>query len=119
MDEHKKIIGVIGSGAMGAGIAQVAAAAGHRVIIYDSSSKALDKAQGALSKTLEKLISRGKIEESDAKSIFARIVFSEDIISFKNCTFIIEAIVENLETKQNMFQHVEALVGDDCILASN
>jgi 3-hydroxybutyryl-CoA dehydrogenase len=119
MNSEKTVIGVVGSGAMGAGIAQVAATSGHRVIIYDSNSKALEKAKSTLSKTLEMLISKGKIDDQTAKSIFTRIVFAEDITSFKNCGFIIEAIVENLAIKQNMFQQVEALVGEDCILASN
>lgn len=113
------VIGVVGSGAMGSGIAQVAASSGHRVVLYDSNDKALDKSRAKLSATLEKLIEKGKLDQETAESIFKRIVFAHDMDSFKDCGLIIEAIVENIEIKQAVFHHIETVVSDDCVLASN
>jgi 3-hydroxybutyryl-CoA dehydrogenase len=113
------IIGVIGSGAMGSGIAQVAATAGHRVVLYDTNPKAIDKAKNNLAKTLEKLIEKGKLDEGAAKNIFTRIIYSQNLNSIKDCGLVIEAIIENLDIKQNLFHQMEALVNENCILASN
>jgi 3-hydroxybutyryl-CoA dehydrogenase len=112
-----KVIGVIGSGAMGSGIAQVAAQAGHNVVVYDNNQMALDKAKDNLSKTLNKLQEKGKIE--DATVIFNRFVFANELTAFADCSLIIEAIVEKLEVKKVVFSEVEKIVTSDCILATN
>ncbi len=111
------ITGIIGSGAMGAGIGQVAAVAGHKVIIYDNNSASLDKARAALQATLAKLEEKGKI--TSAAEIMDRVTFADDIKALATCGLIIEAIVERLEVKKAVFADVEALVSDACILASN
>lgn len=117
------VIGIIGSGAMGSGIAQVAATAGHKVIVYDSSSLAVEKAVSNLSATLDKLAAKGKISAEDAKSIFSRVHFISDLPelakSGHNCSLIIEAIIENLEAKQALFSELEKIVQGNCILATN
>ena len=112
-------IGIVGSGAMGAGIAQVAATAGHSVIVYDNNMLALDKAKLNLENTLKKLTEKQKITEEEAKGIFERTQFAGDLDAFKNCGLIIEAIVENIDVKQKLFSELEAIVSADCILASN
>jgi 3-hydroxybutyryl-CoA dehydrogenase len=112
-------IGLIGAGAMGAGIAQVAATAGHTVLIYDTNQTALDKAKVSLESTLKKLVEKQKLTEENAKGISTRTQFSSNLNDFKNCTAIIEAIVENLEVKQKLFVELESIVSADCILASN
>ncbi len=112
-------IGVIGSGAMGAGIAQVAATVGHSVVVYDNNQAALDKAKSNLETTLKKLIEKQKLTEQSAKEISARIQFVNDLNQFKSCGLVIEAIIENLEIKQKLFLELETIVSDDCILASN
>ncbi len=104
---------------MGAGIAQVAATAGHQVIVFDTNQAALDKAKGNLEITLKKLSEKQKITEQAAKEIFGRIQFATDLNQFKNCDLIIEAVVENLEIKQKLFVDLEATVSENCILASN
>lgn len=116
MDKNT-IVGVIGSGAMGAGIAQVAAMAGHNVIIFDNNGAALEKAKQNLSATLAKLQEKGKISSSD--DIFHRFSFAGDVAAFASCGLVIEAIVENLEVKKTVFKNVEAVVTTECILASN
>jgi 3-hydroxybutyryl-CoA dehydrogenase len=112
-------IGIIGSGAMGSGIAQVAAQAGHDVVVFDQQQSALDRAKNALKSTLAKLVEKGKISEQDSASIFGRVAFRETIGSLSSCGLVIEAIVENLDVKKTVFQSLETLVTADCILATN
>ncbi len=112
-------IGIIGSGAMGAGIAQVAAMAGHAVIIFDTQNAVLEMAKSNLEITLKKLVEKQKINGNQAAEIFTRITFSREMQSVKNCELIIEAIVENLEIKKNVFTQLEEIVSESCILASN
>ena len=117
--ENKKTIGVIGAGAMGSGIAQVAATAGHNVILHDNSSQGLKAAMEKLKALFEKLVAKGKYSEADAKAILGRITPSETLEKFKPCGLVIEAIIENLKIKQSIFHQLEDIVDGDCILASN
>jgi 3-hydroxybutyryl-CoA dehydrogenase len=110
-------IGVIGSGAMGSGIAQVAAVAGHHVIVYDNNVTALDKAKKNLDATLHKLAEKGKI--TAPHEIMQRISFADNIVSFAHCSLVIEAIIENLEVKKAIFSELEMIVSRECVLASN
>lgn len=110
-------IGVIGSGAMGAGIAQVAAVAGHQVVLYDTNVAALEKAKQNIEKILAKLQEKGKIP--NAADVLNRFTFAGDINSFAACHVVIEAIIEKLDVKQAVFAAVEQVVNEHCILASN
>lgn len=112
-------IGIIGSGAMGAGIAQVAATAGHQVLIYDNNQQALDKAKPNLESTLKKLLEKQKITNEASQGIIDRTQYVSSLADFKGCGLIIEAIVENLEVKQKVFAELETIVSPECILASN
>lgn len=112
-------IGVIGAGSMGRGIAQVAATAGHEVIIFDTNTETLAQARDFILKMLNKLATKGKLTDQEAKAIFGRIYFVESFSSFSDCNLIIEAIIENLEIKQKVFKELETIVSADCILASN
>lgn len=111
------IVGIVGSGAMGNGIAQVAAMAGHTVFVYDNNKEALERAKLATSKTLQKLLEKGKI--TDAEAIFAKYNYVDQLTDLKDCGLVIEAIIENLDIKKNVFSSLEALVSEECILASN
>ena len=110
-------IGIIGAGAMGAGIAQIAATAGHQVVITDTQNAAVEKAKAGLQSLLEKLQSKGKIE--DASAIFNRFQFHTSLSELSDCHLIIEAIVENLDIKKKVFAEVEMMVSPNCILATN
>ncbi len=112
-------VGIVGAGAMGAGIAQVAAAAGHKVLLFDQSEKALLTAEAQLKQTLEKLVEKGKISPEGAKALAHRIQYVEDLDLFKTCGLVIEAIIENLEIKKKVFSRLEQIVAQDAILASN
>lgn len=113
------IIGIVGSGAMGSGIAQVAATAGHQTFIYDTNTVALDKAKTNLNNSLSKLVEKQKITQEKANSILGLTHFTTSLEDLKNCQLIIEAIVENLEVKQSVFKELENLTLSKCILASN
>lgn len=113
------IIGVIGSGAMGSGIAQVAASAGHDVILLDTNADQLEKAKKNLRATLDKLAEKGKISKLIADETFARIKFTGANTDFAKCGLVIEAIIEKLDVKQTVLIELEKIVSKDCILATN
>ena len=110
-------VGVIGSGAMGAGIAQVAAMAGHKVVLYDNNAASLDKAKISLTATLQKLEEKGKIPS--AGDVLGRFTFAGQVTDFASCGLVIEAIVERLDVKKAVFADVEKVVSKECVLASN
>src|SRR5688572_23316753 len=90
-------VGVIAAAAMGSGIAQVAAVAGHKVMLYDTNSAALEKAKASLTQTINKLTEKGKI--TNAEEVLSRFTFTAVLEDFKSCGLVIEAIIENLEVK--------------------
>jgi 3-hydroxybutyryl-CoA dehydrogenase len=112
-------IGIIGSGTMGIGITQLAATAGHRVVLYDLNSDALKKAQTQLQIQINKLEEKGKLNASDAVALMGRIYFVEKKEALSDCKLIIEAIIENIQIKKSLFADLEHIVSTDCILASN
>ena len=114
-----QLISVIGAGTMGSGIAQVAASNGCQVTIVDSSQPALENSKSKLKSILNRLVEKGKINEEQSKSIFARIHWTTKMDEISNSNMVIEAIVENLEIKQKLFSEMESLVSDVCILATN
>lgn len=111
------IVGVIGSGAMGSGIAQVAATAGHSVILYDNNEAALARAKSNLAATFQKLEEKGKI--ASAAALLDKFTFAGGLAALKDCGLVIEAIVERLDVKKAVFADLENFVSDTCILASN
>lgn len=113
------IIGIIGAGAMGSGIAQVAAQCGHQVIISDARQEALDQSKSALQTTMVKLVEKGKVTLEEVTAIRSRITYNTSLAAFKPCGLVIEAIVENLEVKKKVFAEVESIVSDTCVIASN
>ncbi|HRD40679.1 MAG TPA: 3-hydroxyacyl-CoA dehydrogenase NAD-binding domain-containing protein, partial [Bacteroidia bacterium] len=112
-------IGIIGSGAMGSGIAQVAATAGHDVFIYDNNPASIEKAKNNLASSLLKLVEKQKLTKEKADSVLAKSNFISQLKDLSACDLVIEAIVENLEVKQKVFSELETLVSDNCILATN
>jgi 3-hydroxybutyryl-CoA dehydrogenase len=113
------IIGIVGSGAMGTGIAQVAATAGHLVVIYDNNVESLKKCKHNLAVTFAKLVEKQKLSNEDAHKIVSRITFAEHAMHLHECGLIIEAIVENLDVKKQVFALLEKTTEGRCVLASN
>ena len=114
-----KRVAVIGAGAMGSGIAQVAAMAGHEVILYDAFPNAVAKGRDGILQSLNKLAEKGKITDQEAKTIFGRLYFAENLDAISGSDLVIEAIIEKEEEKKKLFALVEPLVSEQTIIASN
>ncbi len=112
-------VGIIGSGTMGSGIAQVAAAAGCEVLLFDLLPENLEKAETDLEKVLNRLVEKGKISEEEKRAIQNRIHYVNTVSPLAGSELVIEAIIENLEIKQKVFTELESIVSAECILASN
>ncbi|MDX1782790.1 MAG: 3-hydroxyacyl-CoA dehydrogenase NAD-binding domain-containing protein [Aequorivita vladivostokensis] len=114
-----KKVGIIGGGTMGSGIAQVAATAGCSVKLYDTKTEALEKAKADLEKIMDRLLEKGKINSEEKQRIQNNIKYVNSLKELKDSDLTIEAIVENLDIKKNVFSTLEKFVSDDCIIASN
>lgn len=114
-----KNVGIIGAGTMGAGIAQVAATAGCSVKLYDTKTEALEKAKSDLEKIMDRLVEKGKIDSEEKERIQNNIKYVNSLTELKDSDLTIEAILENLDIKKNVFSTLEKFVSDDCIIASN
>jgi 3-hydroxybutyryl-CoA dehydrogenase len=112
-------IGIIGAGTMGVGIAQVAATAGCKVVLFDANAPQIDKALSGLEKTLQKLAEKGKISQEKAAEIRNNIVKGEALQDLKDSDLVIEAIIENKDIKTKVFTELENYVSESCILSSN
>lgn len=112
-------VGVLGAGTMGSGIAQVAAQSGHHVVLVENNKNALDKAKNNLEKIFHRMVEKGKWTSDFANAAYGRITFTQDLNDFNGCGLVIEAIVENIDIKHQVFRAIEAIVGKECILASN
>ena len=110
---------VIGSGAMGRGIAQIAVAAGLEVRLWDTSAPQLAEARDFIARMLRRQAEKGRMDASDAEAAIARLVIAGGLGDLAGVELVIEAIIEDLEIKKNLFRDLEDIVGDDCILASN
>ena len=125
LDRDSKV-GVIGAGAMGSGIAQVAATYGHRVVLHDTRSGALDNAARSIEKSLARSVEKGRLTVDDAKATRERITLegadtgdSPSLEPFRDCALVIEAVVEDVGIKRDLFARLEAVLADDAILATN
>ena len=113
------VVGVAGAGAMGRGIAQVAATGGIGVLLYDERPEATTEARSFIDRMLLRAVQKGRLSEADAKQALARIEPAGSVQAFAPCHVVVEAIVEDLEAKQELFRKLEEIVAEDCILATN
>jgi 3-hydroxybutyryl-CoA dehydrogenase len=112
-------VGVIGAGTMGSGIAQVAATAGHSVVVFDADASAAARARESLGILFDRLVDKGRVDRSTADEILGRIDFADDIAALEPCGLVIEAIIEDLAVKQSVFKALDGLVVADAVLATN
>ena len=112
-------IGIIGSGTMGIGIAQVAATSGCDVFLYDTNSAQTEKSLLILKNTLHRLAEKQKISAEKSEEVFNKIKPCNDLQDFATCDLVIEAIVENKEIKTKVFQNLEEIVSENCVISSN
>ncbi|MEO6347429.1 MAG: 3-hydroxyacyl-CoA dehydrogenase NAD-binding domain-containing protein [Aquaticitalea sp.] len=112
-------VGIIGSGTMGSGIAQVAATCGCKVKLYDTNQEALDNSKSTLEKILTRLIEKGIMDSDEKSKIQNNISYVDKLKNLSDSNLTIEAIVENLDIKKKVFSELESYVSEDCIIASN
>ena len=113
------LVGLVGAGAMGRGIAQIAAQGGCQVLLFDAQSGAADTARAAVQEQWQRLLSKGRISEEQLQAWSARLQPVADMAALKDCTLVVEAIVERLDVKQAVFAQLEAVVAPDAVLVSN
>ena len=116
-------IGVVGAGTMGSGIAQMAAGAGHRVMVTDASAESLESARDRLKKTTAGLVKKGRLDAETSRLLDELITWAPgaagEYALFRHCDLVIEAVVEDLAIKRDVFRRLEAAVSPKCLLASN
>ena len=118
-NEAVNLIGIVGAGAMGSGIAQIASQAGQDVVLFDLSQEALTTSSANLQKVMNRLIEKGKVTSDEATAIQGRIEKTTVISRLKDCDLIVEAVVEDLEIKKRVFKRIEEIVSKEAIIASN
>ncbi len=112
-------VGVLGAGLMGHGIAQVAATAGYDVVLREVDDDALQRGLGRIDKQLSRAVEKGRTSQEDADAIRGRILATTDYADLAGCQLVIEAITEDLELKLAMWAHLDPIVADDAIFATN
>ncbi len=112
-------IAIVGAGAMGAGIAQVAAQNGHEAYLTDKFEKALERASAGHEKILARLVEKERLKHGQDKEILSRITYTSRMSDLKDAGLVIEAVIENLDVKKEIFRKLETIVPEDAILASN
>jgi 3-hydroxybutyryl-CoA dehydrogenase len=122
--DNTTVIGVVGAGAMGTGIAQVAAAAGHRVVLADARQGATPQAQATIARAMDREVEKERLSRDAADELMARVDFQwealgDDFSAYAPCGLIIEAVIEDLETKRVLLRRLESVVTTDAVLATN
>jgi 3-hydroxybutyryl-CoA dehydrogenase len=113
------IVGVAGAGFMGSGIAQTAAAAGKRVLVYEPDQEPLDHSADALAQALEKAVTRGRLDQAQAAATAGRISYTTRIEDLAQASVLLEAVVEDLAVKRELFARLDEAAPDAAFLASN
>jgi 3-hydroxybutyryl-CoA dehydrogenase len=114
-----KRVGVLGSGLMGSGIAQVAATAGYDTMVRDVTQPILDKAKAGIEKSLAKFVEKGKLPAADREAALGRLSFTTTTADLKSCDIVVEAVTEDLEVKNALWMELDGLCGGGTIFASN
>ncbi|MEO7744194.1 MAG: 3-hydroxyacyl-CoA dehydrogenase [Usitatibacter sp.] len=114
-----KPVGIVGTGFMGRGIAQVTAQAGFEALLFDARAGAATQARDAIAAQLGKLAEKGKLDAAGAEQAIARVKPVDVLAGLAACGLVVEAIVEDLEAKRDLFHALEAIVAPDCLLATN
>ncbi|MEY9863142.1 3-hydroxybutyryl-CoA dehydrogenase [Catenulispora sp. GAS73] len=118
-DANESLVGVIGAGTMGAGIAQLAVQAGHPVAVFDAVEGAAARAVAGVGRRLDSLAAKGRIAAEEAQAAKDRLGAVETLDALKDAGLVVEAVIEDLGVKQKLFADLEDIVGPDCLLATN
>lgn len=119
MENTQMIVGIVGAGAMGSGIAQIAAQTGWQVLLLDQSSERLAKSANQLAAVCDRLVEKGRLESVESEALQGRIVRTTDLQNLASCHLIVEAIVEDFDAKKEVLQALEEIVGESTVLATN
>jgi len=114
-----KRLGIVGSGIMGSGIAEVAAKAGIEVFLRSRKQATADAMVAALEKSLDKQVEKGRLEASERDQVLGRVTGTHDLHALAECDLVIESVVEDLDVKKELFRGLDLAVKDDAILATN
>jgi 3-hydroxybutyryl-CoA dehydrogenase len=114
-----KRVGIVGSGTMGAGIAEVAAKTGHEVVLRSRQQETADRMVASLEKSLAKQVEKGRISEEDSAAALGRVTATSDLGELAGCDLVIESIIEDLAAKKHLFNELDRICGDHTILATN
>jgi 3-hydroxybutyryl-CoA dehydrogenase len=112
-------IGIVGSGIMGSGIAEVAATTGHEVVLRSRSLESAQAMVAGLAKSLARQVEKGRREQADADAALARVTATADLADLADCDLVIESVVEDLEVKKALFRELDAICGAGTIIATN
>src|SRR3954465_10447250 len=113
------IVGVVGAGAMGRGIAQIAAQSGSAVHLYDTQPAALERALKDIGTQWDRLVEKGRMDAAQAQACKQRLQAAGTLAALRDCKLVVEAIVERLDIKQALFRELEGIVGQYTVLATN
>jgi 3-hydroxybutyryl-CoA dehydrogenase len=114
-----EIIGVIGAGTMGNGIAQTAANSGFDVVMCDIEKEFVERGFAAIGKSLDRFVKRETMTEEQKAEVLGRIQTTTDLADLKDCFLVVEAATENFDVKKQLFERLDEITNEDCILASN
>jgi 3-hydroxybutyryl-CoA dehydrogenase len=114
-----KLVGIVGSGQMGNGIAQVAAQFGYQVMMMDVSAGALDKGMGTIASSCDRIIKKNAMTEDEKSRLLGRIKTTQDTTALKDCDIVIEAATENIDLKLKIFQDLDSKLKPQALLVSN
>jgi len=112
-------VGIVGSGIMGSGIAEVAATSGHEVVLRSRSLDSALATKDGLQRSLARQVEKGRREQADADAALARVRATDDLADLADCDLVIESVVEDLEVKKALFAELDALVKEGAVLATN
>ncbi len=119
MSREFSTIGVVGLGTMGAGIAEVFARNGFRVVGVEQTDDHLERGRGHIENSTRRAVKRGKLTEDEHQGIFERLAFTTSLTDLKDCDLVVEAVLEHLDLKRAIFKQLDDIVRPDCVLATN
>jgi 3-hydroxybutyryl-CoA dehydrogenase len=112
-------VGVVGCGLMGSGIAQVSAQAGYETVVREIDDEALDRGMSSIEKNLSRAVKKEKIDEDEKEAVLDRLTGTLELSDLGDCDIVIEAVVEDLDVKTDVFRQLDEACGEDTIFASN
>jgi len=119
MTDQPRTIAVVGAGLMGSGIAQVAAVAGHRVVLRDVTPEAVTRGLGGIRTSLDRFVAKDRLSAEDAEAALGRITTTDDLAAAADADIVVEAVFERIETKHEVFRELDRVCKDGAVLATN